>query len=63
MRVVMHPVWGLLLLAVLLFLMFQAVFSWAEVPMDAIKARWPAQANGPPRTWPTARCAACWSMA
>ncbi|MFS8064558.1 MAG: ferrous iron transport protein B, partial [Luteimonas sp.] len=36
--VVMHPVWGLVLLSVLLFLMFQAVFSWANVPMDAIKA-------------------------
>jgi ferrous iron transport protein B len=36
--VVMHPVWGLLLLALLLFLMFQAVFSWAEAPMDAIEA-------------------------
>ncbi|HET7796125.1 MAG TPA: ferrous iron transporter B [Rhizobacter sp.] len=34
---VMHPVWGLALLAVLLFLIFQAVFSWANVPMDAIK--------------------------
>jgi ferrous iron transport protein B len=37
-RVVLHPVLGPLLLAVLLFLMFQAVFAWAEVPMDAIKA-------------------------
>src|SRR4029079_20950 len=36
--VVMHPVWGLALLAVVLFLMFQAVFSWATLPMDAIKA-------------------------
>jgi ferrous iron transport protein B len=36
--VVMHPVWGLVLLAGLLFLMFQAVFSWAALPMDAIKA-------------------------
>ena len=35
--VVMHPVWGLALLALLLFLMFQAVFSWAEMPMDAIE--------------------------
>jgi ferrous iron transport protein B len=35
---VMHPVWGLALLAALLFLMFQAVFSWAEAPMDAIEA-------------------------
>ena len=36
--VVMHPVWGLVLLAALLFLMFQAVFAWANAPMDAIKA-------------------------
>ena len=35
--VVMHPVWGLVLLAALLFLMFQAVFSWATPPMDIIK--------------------------
>ena len=37
-RVVLHPVWGMLVLAVTLFLMFQAVFSWAQGPMDAIKA-------------------------
>ena len=37
-RVVLHPVWGMAVLAVTLFLMFQAVFSWANVPMDAIKA-------------------------
>ncbi len=36
--VVMHPVWGLVLLGAVLFLMFQAVFSWANLPMDAIKA-------------------------
>lgn len=35
--VVMHPVAGLLLLALLLFLVFQAVFAWAAVPMDAIE--------------------------
>jgi ferrous iron transport protein B len=33
----MHPVWGLAILAVVLFLIFQAVFSWANVPMDLIK--------------------------
>jgi ferrous iron transport protein B len=36
--VLMHPVWGLVILAALLFMIFQAVFSWANVPMDAIKA-------------------------
>jgi ferrous iron transport protein B len=34
---VMHPVWGLVILALLLFVMFQAVFSWAQWPMDLIK--------------------------
>ena len=34
----MHPVWGLVILALLLFMVFQAVFSWANVPMDAIKS-------------------------
>ena len=36
-RVVLHPVAGPLLLLLLLFLMFQAVFSWAEAPMNAIE--------------------------
>jgi ferrous iron transport protein B len=36
--VVLHPVGGLVLLAAVLFLMFQAVFSWAELPMNAIDA-------------------------
>jgi ferrous iron transport protein B len=37
-RFVLHPVLGPALLAVILFLVFQAVFSWSVVPMDAIKA-------------------------
>jgi ferrous iron transport protein B len=36
--VVLHPVAGPLILAVVLFLVFQAVFAWAQVPMDAIKS-------------------------
>jgi ferrous iron transport protein B len=36
--VVLNPVSGPLLLAVVLFLMFQAVFSWAQVPMDLIQS-------------------------
>lgn len=35
---VLHPVLGPLLLAVLLFLVFQAVFAWAETPMGWIEA-------------------------
>jgi ferrous iron transport protein B len=36
--IVLNPVSGPILLAVVLFLMFQAVFSWAKVPMDLIQA-------------------------
>jgi len=36
-QVVMHPVAGLAILAVVLFLMFQAVFAWAEAPMGWIE--------------------------
>jgi ferrous iron transport protein B len=36
-RVVLNPVLGPALLALVLFLVFQAVFAWAQVPMDAIK--------------------------
>jgi len=35
--IVLHPVTGPLLLAVVLFLMFQAVFSWAQLPMSLIQ--------------------------
>ncbi len=37
-RLVLHPVFGPLLLALILFLVFQAVFSWAELPKDWIEA-------------------------
>jgi ferrous iron transport protein B len=37
-RVVLHPIFGPLLLAALLFLVFQAVFSLAEAPMGWIEA-------------------------
>ncbi|HZO21427.1 MAG TPA: ferrous iron transporter B, partial [Steroidobacteraceae bacterium] len=36
--VVLHPISGPLLLAVVLFLMFQAVFSWAQLPMSLIQS-------------------------
>ncbi len=35
-RVLLHPAAGPLILLAILFLMFQAVFSWAEAPMDWI---------------------------
>jgi ferrous iron transport protein B len=50
--VVMHPVWGLVVLASVLFLIFQAVFSWANLPMDAIKGAMEATGD-----WTTAHMA------
>jgi ferrous iron transport protein B len=44
-NLVLHPVAGLVLLASLLFLMFQAVFSWAETPMDLIEGGVTAAGN------------------
>ena len=34
----LHPVWGLVILAVVMFAMFQAVYAWAEPLKDAIDA-------------------------
>ncbi|MHC2434129.1 ferrous iron transporter B [Bradyrhizobium sp. USDA 4451] len=34
--VVLHPVWGLVVLAVILFVMFQAVFTWAQPAMEML---------------------------
>ena len=54
-RVFLHPWWGPLILSLLLFLIFQAVFSWATVPMDAIKSATAWTAEGVmallPDTW------------
>ena len=36
-KVLLHPVFGPLILVALLFCIFQAVFSWATLPMDLIK--------------------------
>ncbi|MGI4949355.1 MAG: FeoB small GTPase domain-containing protein, partial [Janthinobacterium lividum] len=36
--VALHPVFGLILLSAILFVMFQSVFTWAQAPMDAITA-------------------------
>lgn len=37
-RFLLHPLFGPVILFSLLFMMFQAVFSWAETPMDLIEA-------------------------
>ena len=42
-RWLLHPVFGLLVLAAVMFLMFQAVYAWATPMMDAIEAGWRAR--------------------
>ena len=42
---VLHPVWGLMILGALLFVTFQAVFSWANAPMEWIKSGMAALAS------------------
>lgn len=37
-KIFLHPFFGLLSLFLILFAMFQAVFSWAKIPQDAIQA-------------------------
>ena len=44
--IVLHPVLGYAILAVTLFLVFQAVFSWSKLPMDMVKQLVDATAAG-----------------
>ena len=62
-RVVLHPVLGPLLLLAVLFLVFQAVFAWAEAPMGWIEAATAWTGAAVSRRCPTVRCAACSSTA
>ncbi len=36
-NILIHPVWGYLIFLFILFLMFQAIFSWSNLPMDWIE--------------------------
>ena len=35
--IVLHPVWGMIMLLIILFMVFQAVYTWAAPIMDAIE--------------------------
>src|SRR5690242_17886880 len=50
--VALHPVFGLALLGAILFVMFQAVFAWAQAPMDLIQAGFDALARFITATFP-----------
>ena len=60
----MHPVAGPVILAALLFFIFQAVFSWAAAPMELVDAGVSlGRRAAARRRCRRARCAACWSTA
>jgi len=62
-RVVLHPVAGPLLLAAILFLVFQAVFAWAEAPMGWIEAATTWLGGGLGERLPDGWLRSWWSMA
>ena len=35
-RILLHKIWGIFFFVLIMFLVFQAIFSWAEIPMDWI---------------------------
>ena len=51
-RWLLHPVWGPLVLLAVLFMVFQAVFSWAAAPMALIEAGVLAVSEGVQRLLP-----------
>jgi ferrous iron transport protein B len=44
-RILLHKVWGYVIFFALLFLIFQSIFAWAQVPMDLIDS-WFAELSG-----------------
>ena len=57
---VLHPVLGPVILATLMFLVFQAVFSWAAAPMDMIDAGVGQFGAWVQAHMPKGCCATCW---
>ena len=55
-RVLTHKVWGTALFIIIMAVMFQSIFTFARIPMDALRARWPSSFHRGTST-------ACWSTA
>ena len=51
--VVLHPVGGLLILALILFVMFQAVFAWAAPLMELLSSSFGALGQTDDEQWPS----------
>ncbi len=63
-RVLTHRLWGTLIFAVVMVLMFQSVFVWAKPAIERDRiAQGARPAIGSDCTWPKAPCEACWPTA
>ncbi len=51
-RVLTHKVWGYLIFLSVLFLIFQAIFAWAQIPMDFIDSSFAGLSNSLDRFFP-----------
>lgn len=51
-RVLTHKVWGYLIFLSVLFLIFQAIFAWAQIPMDFIDSSFARLSNSLDRFFP-----------
>lgn len=51
-RVLTHKVWGYLIFFTVLFLIFQAIFAWAQIPMDFIDSTFARLGNQLEKTFP-----------
>ncbi|MEQ8304364.1 MAG: ferrous iron transport protein B [Cyclobacteriaceae bacterium] len=51
-KVLTHKVWGYLVFFAILFLIFQAIFAWAQIPMDFIDRSFADLSNYLSRTFP-----------
>lgn len=51
-RVLTHKVWGYLIFLSVLFLIFQAIFAWAQIPMDFIDNSFAGLSNSLDRLFP-----------
>ena len=62
-RVLTHRVWGLIVFAVVMLMVFQSVFVWARPLMDAIGAGFDWLSGSVERTCRRVHCGACWPSA
>lgn len=44
-RILVHPVWGMLIFAAIMFLVFQSIFSWSEKPIEILENAFSSSAD------------------